>query len=232
MRKYLCLFLIMMFFYGNSSYAIINDDFADKTLNKNLKIHEYKNNLIIDDLITENFIQKYKNENYKQNIFIIDDFANKNLAEYKNEKFISYIPLNFKNFQKINLKLKPEKDITTKDKNLKEGSSINFVLTEDFSYNNKYYKKGTILKSKIENISQNHAFGIPANLELGNFKIDNTTIDGILKIQGADRSIWVIPAGYIGCCFFGAGILIFPVRGGHAKLNKNKIYNFSINDFS
>lgn len=232
MKKFLCLILVLNFFSSNVSYAMIHDTFAETTLNKNLQIQEYKKEIITDNLITASFIQKHQNKLYTNKVTIVDDFANKNLAKYKNEKLISYKPISFENFQKTSIKIKPLKNITTKDKSLKEGSTIDFILTEDFYYNKKLFKKGSKIKATVENISLNEAFGMPANLELGQFKINNTRFDNNLKINGANRATWVIPVGYIGCCFFGVGILIFPIRGGHAKLKTHKIYNLVVNDFS
>lgn len=231
MKKLLALFLTMIFFTSNVSFAIINDDFANETLDKNLNIPEYKKQNINDNLITQKFINEHKNESYKKEFVIIDDFANKNLSQYKNIKLVHYVPVNFQNLQKISLTIKPTKNLTTKDKTIKEGANLKFILTKDFSYNNKTYKKGTEINARIENIFQNQPFGMPANLEIGNFQINNTNLDGELKLKGANRAIWVIPIGYVGMCFFGAGILIFPIRGGHAKLTKEKSYNLMIHSF-
>lgn len=231
MKKYLSLILIFSFVSSNASYAIV-DDFAKQTLNKNLKIQEYKKQIIVDDLITEDFIKINKDKVYTQKVYLIDDFVNNNLSSYKNEKLISYVPIDFANFKKGKIKIKSLDYVTTKNKTLKEGTIINFVVAEDFSYNNKRFKKGSLLKAKIENISQNQAFGIPANLEIGNFDISGTKLENTLKINGANRAAWVLPLGYIGLFFFGVGVLIFPIRGGHAKLYKNKTYDLVISDFS
>lgn len=232
MKKLLALFLTMIFFASNVSFAIISDDFVNETLSKNLKISEYKKQIVKDELITEDFIEKYKNKKYNTNFYIVDDLANENLSQYKNIKFVSYVPVNFENLQKVSIKIKPKNSLTTKDKSLSEGSNLIFLVAEDFSYNNNLYKKNAEINARIENISQNQAFGIPANLEIGNFKINNVALDGNLKLKGADRSIWVIPVGYVGCCLLGVGILILPIRGGHAKLIKGQTYNLVINSFN
>ena len=232
MKKCLALFLTMIFFASNVSFAIVTDNFVEETLSKNLKTVEYKKQIIKDELITEKFINEHKNETYKLSVYIVDDLANKNLSQYKNVKLVSYVPVNFQNLQKVSLKIKPKKYITTRNRALKEGTSLTFVLAEDFSYNNTLYKKGTELNARVENISQNQAFGTPANLEVGNFKIGNDFLDGTLQRKGANRAVWVVPVGYVGCCFLGAGLLILPIRGGHAKLNKGKTYTLIINSLS
>lgn len=232
MKKCLALFLTMIFFASNVSFAIVTDDFVEETLSKNLKTVDYKKQIIKDELITEKFINEHKNETYKLSVYIVDDLANKNLSQYKNVKLVSYVPVNFQNLQKVSLKIKPKKYITTRNRALKEGASLTFVLAEDFSYNNTLYKKGTELNARVENISQNQAFGTPANLEVGNFKIGNDFLDGTLQRKGANRAVWVVPVGYVGCCFLGAGLLILPIRGGHAKLNKGKTYTLVINSLS
>ena len=68
MKKCLALFLTMIFFASNVSFAIVTDDFVEETLSKNLKTVEYKKQIIKDELITEKFINEHKNETYKLNI--------------------------------------------------------------------------------------------------------------------------------------------------------------------
>ncbi len=51
----------------------------------------------------------------------------------------------------------------------------------------------------------------------------NRKISHISK-RGTDRVLWVYPSFYIFNCFFGAGLLLIPIRGGHVKLKPGKVY--------
>ena len=59
---------------------------------------------------------------------------------------------------------------------------------------------------------------------INKFQIEKDFLDASFKIDGANRSLWVIPVGYVGTFLLGVGVFIFPIRGGHAKIRKNKIY--------
>ena len=233
MKKYLSIFLAFMLINCNFSMALVCDDFANQTLDKNLKIKEYKPELFKDELINRSFVLKHKNEKYFSPIALTkDDFADLTLSQYKNQKFITYVPVDFTKLEKITLKISPTNYITTRNKNLKEGEKIEFILAQDLNLNNKFYKKGTKLNARIENISLNRAYGFPAQLEVGEFSINNTKLDGFLVQKGANRALWVLPSAYIGNLFFGAGLLIYPIRGGHAKLKQQKTYTLNINNLN
>lgn len=117
-------------------------------------------------------------------------------------------------------KIKIKEALTTKNKKLKEGDYIDFILIEDTSID----KKGTIIKARIENISQNNSYGVPASISISNFKINNNLIEGAIEKTGANRAIWLYPTTYFLSLFFGIGVLLIPIRGGHAKLKPNEIY--------
>ena len=230
MKKILSLFLIFLFSFANASYAIVTDDFVEQTLDKNLKIKEYSPANIDDILITKDFVLRHKNEIYESsNSQISDNFVNTSLNKYKNEKLVAYIPANFQNLQKMSMQLKAKKYLTTRNKKVKEGTIIEFVLAKDIVYNEKLYKKGSTVKARVENISLNQAYGIPAQLEVGNFSINNEKLDTKLSVQGANRALWVVPVGYVGTLFLCLGLFVLPIRGGHAKLSPNKTYNLLVN---
>ena len=59
--------------------------------------------------------------------------------------------------------------------------------------------------------------GIPANLIVGDFKIEymsTVKLEGEINKEGANRAIWVRPLLP----------LLFPVRGGHAKISADEIF--------
>lgn len=142
---------------------------------------------------------------------------------------ISYVPVDFNNLQKTTFKLKPNISISTGNKRLKEGSKIEFILAEDFWYKKQFFPKGTKVNAQVEIILPNSKMGFPSTLEIGNFQINNEKIDANLTKDGANRTIWLAPTIYITSLFFFVGLLLIPIKGGHAKLYKNKIYTVNAN---
>ena len=196
----------------------IIDDFALKTLNSNLKV-EKQTPVIIVDTLAEKLDKNIKIQKENQRP-IIDSFAfslDKSQKENLNTKY-----------DKDKIKVAPLEYYTTR-KDLYEGKIIDFILVEDIKINNKLYKKGTLVKARIETLSQNSAYGVPADLVVGNFTLPNNFIlHGNITKQGANRAIWVYPLGYTLTCFFLLGLPIFAIRGGHVKLKPEKVYNIEI----
>lgn len=200
---------------------VIVDDFANKTLDKNLKIQ--KQEYFYDD----EFAKRTLNQNLKinSNKYLIEDelinkIDRKIIAQKENKKVAQIVSLNDK------IKISPLKYYTTRKSELND--KIEFVLLEDIKINNVLYKKNQIVTAKVENISQNGAYGVPADLVVGSFKIGEQNLEGTIVKQGANRAIWVYPTAYILSPFFGLGLFVLPIRGGHAKLKPNKIYEVDI----
>ena len=85
------------------------------------------------------------------------------------------------------------------------------------------------LSARVELISPNQARGVPADIILGNFMLDNKIpLEGQIKATGANRSLWVYPASYLLSVFFFTGLFIYPIRGGHAKIKPKNIYKLEI----
>lgn len=182
----------------------IIDDFALKTLNQNLKITKENQEIIEDELVK---------------ILLKSDLKNKTIKSKSNIKTTIT-----ESFDKV--KISPTKYLTTRKAQL--NNKIEFILIENIKINDILYKKGEIIEGSIENLSQNGAYGVPADLVVGNFKIGNQILDGTLTRQGANRAIWVYPSAYVLSVFFGLGLFVLPIRGGHAKLKPNKIYEIDI----
>ena len=208
----------------------IVDEFANKTLDKNLKIKKERNFQIVDD-----FANKTLDKNLKikkaEKINITDDFANrtldKNLTIIK-PNYSSIMENNLNAFLQGNIKVSPIEYYTTR-KNLIEGQYIDFILVQDVEINKKIYKKGSKIKARVETVTKNGAYGTPADIVIDNFTLeDKTQLNGQINKRGADRSIWVYPSAYLLSFFFGLGLFILPIRGGHAKLLPNKIYEIDI----
>lgn len=150
------------------SFAIIEDEFVNTTLNKNLKIKTQKE------------------------------------AVSNNE-----IPIQIRIKENFTTKSKPE-----------DGDIIEFETVEQF----KSFPAGTTVKGRIECVTMNYSMGVPADLIISNFKIGNTQLFGEIHAEGAHRIMWLRPAIIVGTIFFGAGLALIPIRGGHAKIKTNKIY--------
>ena len=118
---------------------------------------------------------------------------------------------------RVSLKIKSIANISTK-KNLAEGQKLVFLTTEDTVLTSqKVLPAGSRVFGRVETISMNGHKGIPANLIIGNFKIEympSIELDGEINKQGSNRSIWVRPFLPI----------LFAVKGGHAKIKTDEIY--------
>ncbi len=207
-----------------NKYIPVKDSFVEDTLNENLKIKKQAKNLIVDDF-AEKTLAKDLKINKKPQEIISDSLVlniDKN-ATVKKSDFVSKI-----SGENLYIKVTPRYYYTTR-KGLKEGQRIDFVLADDFKFKNIVYKKGTPIKARVENINQNGIYGLPSEVVVGNFMLaENVKLEGELSKRGANRSVWVYPTVYTLCAFFGLGVLFIPIRGGHAKLKPNKIYQFEV----
>lgn len=124
---------------------------------------------------------------------------------------------NFEELNRIPLKVKAIADVSTK-KGLTEGQKIIFLTTEDTVLrHNKVLAAGSRVFGKVETVSPNEMKGIPANLIVGDFKIEymsTVKLEGEINKEGANRAIWVRPLLP----------LLFPVRGGHAKIDADEVF--------
>ncbi len=227
MKKFITLFILFNFLGLSATYGVedfllkyldknltiskqqyepIKDNFAQNSLNKNLKIKLQKQNTIKDEFVEQTLpknlkIQKQNQKNNKENAGYIEPSI---------------------------LKFSPVKYYSTRF-NLQEGKYINLILVQDFTYKNKIFKKGTRLKARVENINPNGIYGLPSDLVIGNFTLeDNTKLEGEFTTRGANRSLWVYPTIHTLSMFFGMGYVFIPIRGGHAKLKPQNIYEVEV----
>lgn len=254
MKKVLALVLSINFCMANCAYAI-QDEIADELV-KNLQplneqiqtnVPPIQDTLIndevaqtakpfkqiqnddISDTFAENYLKNIKPVHVKQvqNIEIADTFAEKSLKNTNINPTQKILITNFDNINEKVIKIKSLEYLTTKDQSLKEGQPISFKMVEPIKLNNTQLSKDTVIVGKIETISMNQAFGVPADIIIGNFYVKNNKniqLVGEIHQTGANRSLWVYPIGYLGMVFFFAGLLVLPIRGGHAKINTDKIY--------
>ncbi len=193
----------------------INDSFVEKSINKNLEIKKAKA-VIITDTFAEN--NKNKNNHTKPTIDLKEDaitISQKQIVQQKTNTFNKE--------DAIPIKIRIKKYFTTKHK-LEEGDFIEFETISETKIKNKTYPIGSTVKARIETISYNKSYGVPSDVVVGNFSIDNISLKGEISRTGANRTLWLYPVSYICTLFFGLGILLLPIRGGHAKIKQKQIY--------
>ena len=194
----------------------ITDDFVEETLNKNVKTDIKKHAEITDE-----FAQKNRNKNVKSNnpVYIEETLPEKTAGGIKKK----VVTVDKSNMTPVRVKIKNYYS-TKSRKQIQEGDYIEFVTVDDVTVNKKSYPAGTEVMARVETISMNQNMGVPADLVVGNFNIDNNLLSGEIAKTGANRSLWVYPAMCLTVWFYGAGLLFTFVRGGHAKIKKSEIF--------
>lgn len=212
MKKIIAILLCLNIVFAPFCMAEITDDFVESSLNKNLKIknHQY---IPIDD----NFVKLNKNINPPKKFVEIKEIT----PSMPKKKFSPRVVIFDNNCKEIKVKIK---DFYSTKNKLSEGDYIDFITINDIKIKDKLYPKNTIVKARIETISENGAFGIPSDVIIGNFSIDDTFLSGEIKKRGANRSLWLYPTVYVTSCFFGIGLLLIPIRGGHAKIQPKETF--------
>ena len=209
--NFLCPFLCPFLYQYSFANKVIEDD-LEKYLDKNLKIKEYKYQNIYDENLP-------KISNEKRGVLVdFEEFFPKNPSHFVKKKVIidgisgsTTIKIKIKNY------------LTTKSFP-KEGEIAEFETVEDIKIGNVLYKKGTTIKGRIENISQNESYGVPAEMILSNFKLGEISLAGDIEKAGANRTLWLRPVVWVTSSFFGAGYLLIPIRGGHAKIRPEEVF--------
>lgn len=220
------------------TYAFIVDEFVEKTLSDELTIKLPKQPTIIDEFAQKS-IDKDLQINPNEAKIIDDNFAennkNKNIVVVKKITIDEKLPCvkeksaNFKktlvvdneNSQPVKIRIK--KDFST-NQEIEEGDYIEFETISDVKIQNKTYPAHTTVKARVETISPNKMWGVPADLTVGNFTLDNHSLNGEINKTGANRSLWLYPTVYFTSFFFGAGLLLIPIHGGEAKIKNLDIY--------
>ena len=214
-RKILTLFLSISITMS-PAISVIEDDFVETTLDKNLQIKPFKPKYIRDYFAETN---TNKNPPFKK-AAIPEEILPVVIKPYTKRKYI--ITEEFR----PTIPIRISKPFTTKTKP-NEGSYLEFVTVKDVEYNGNIYPAGTIVKGRIETVSQNAMNGDPANIVIGSFDIGGDPLYGEISKTGADRMLWLKPLS-IAIGFLGIpGILLMFVRGGHAKINPKEIYTIS-----
>lgn len=211
-----------------STPELINDAFAEKSLSNMPSKSKVDSKTVEDELVNKNLSStKYQIQKH-ENTCISDTLAEKTLKNVSVKPKKAKLNFDFDLVKQIPVKIAITNSITSK-KDLTEGQELKFRILDDVNIgNNLVLKKDTLVMAKLETISLNQAFGVPADILIDDFKVvsnnSEISLDGSIHKIGANRSLWVYPVGYMGCFFFGAGLLLFPVRGGHAKVRAKEVY--------
>lgn len=211
-----------------SKTELIKDDLVEKSLNNLPCKSKIESKTVEDELVNKNLSNVKYQIKKQENILISDTLADKTLKNVSAKPKKAKLNFDFDLVRQIPFKIAITNNITSK-KDLTEGQELNFRTLDDVKLdNNLVLKKDTLVTARLETISLNQAFGVPADIIIDDFKaISNQSeinLEGSIHKIGANRSLWVYPAGYIGCFFFGAGLLLFPIRGGHAKIKTTETY--------
>lgn len=241
-KKYLSI-LLCFNILALPAYCIISDDFVEKTLSKKQKITPAQKPIIKDAFVEQTIGTNLKPKPVKK-VIITDSFAqnNKNKNQYTKPK-VDFSEQKVANIKQITqpkiaivnsenstpIKIRVKKYISTKQK-IDEGEFIEFETLSDVKIKNKMYKAGTTVKARIETISYNKIWGVPSDLIIGNFSLDGKKLTGEISKTGANRSLWLYPTAYITTLFFGLGVFLIPIRGGHAKIKPQQTYNVYYQD--
>lgn len=198
MLKKILAFLICFNIGYSPAYCAINDDFADRTLSKELMIQKAKNPIIIDEF-AESMAKKTPQTKAGKALF---------------------------SENKVPIKIRIKKHLSTKHE-VDEGDYVEFETLSEVKIKNKVYPRGTTVRARIETISQNKIWGVPSDLVVGNFTIDEKPLYGEISKTGANRSLWLYPTIYTTTFFLGIGLLLIPIRGGHAKITPAQAYTIN-----
>lgn len=153
--------------------------------------------------------------------YIEDELANKLDKNLKIEKY-SYKPI-YEDENITEVKVKIKKNYSTRQK-IKEGEYLDFITAKDFTYNDKLYPAGTPVKARVEMVSLNKIYGVPSDVIIGNFSIDDIALRGEISKTGANRALWLYPTAQITTWICGIGLLLIPIRGGHAKIKTKETF--------
>ena len=238
MQKYLISFICFNIL-SMPAFALINDDFVDSTLDKTkpYPAHIIKN--ITDDFADTNL--KNIPLTKRETPIIIDEFAENNNSKNTslNQRIIINEVLPKSNYKSLvygkkeavidkigmtPVQIRIKDKITSKFIKIDEGDYVEFETVKPVVINNKEYPAGTTVKGRVETISPNDMRGTPGDIVISNFEIDGIKMHGELAKTGANRTLWLYPTSIVFSAFFGLGVLLLFIRGGHAKITPAQVF--------
>ncbi len=199
--------LFLVFSFLTLNVFAFEDELTGKQFSNTKEIKTY-NPVILDDNIHSS--KEVKQYNYVP----INDTITSSDKELKKE----YKQENFEDLYEKRIIISPNKRMSFD--RFKEGDEIELVIAKNSERWN--LKKGDKIKARIETISPSSFFGIPEEVIIDNFTINDKKANGAITLRGANRSYWVAPLSTALNVFFCAGVLLYFVKGGKAKLNPHQ----------
>ncbi len=118
------------------------------------------------------------------------------------------------------------------EKDLFEGQIVDFIVQKSIYEDGRIkIRRGDIIKARVSTIITSGMNGIPASIIFDNFTLQQNPneikpgqITNTLEVFGQDRTYFVFPLKWALTLLPPTGSLTNFIKGGHAKLNTNKIY--------
>ncbi len=183
------------------------------------------NSFALDDELTG---EKFNNakEIREYNYIPYEDTINTGNLKLKEPK-LKYNPENFEDLYERIIVVSPVRHLSFE--RIKENDEIELMIVKDSDKWN--LKKGDKIKAKVEAISPNNYFGIPQEVILDNYTInDTTTAKGEIQLSGANRALWIHPLSLTLNALCCVGFLLYFVKGGKVKLSPNQQFEIFLKE--
>lgn len=128
----------------------------------------------------------------------------------------------------LSVKIRFKEKVSSKKS--KEGDIIEFEVMEDVrdKSGKRIIDAGTIGKAKLENISAREGYGVPADIIISSFDINdlnNKHFDGEIKKRGKNLSAVALGLKYSVCTIFpGSHFLLLLMKGGNATIKPKDVF--------
>ncbi len=229
MKKFLLFILILPCFFlvvSAKAQVVIKDELINSNLRSSISFPPKINNQKIADEFVPNISNKFCLDN-KSEIPVFQDELLNSLKNTQIQPISTNLNYDYESIDCVVFPVKITKNISSQ--NVQAGEKIVFSTTKAVEIKDKIiFPKGTEIFANIEFVSQNEMKGEPAILIIDNFVIKDLPkykLEGKIYKEGAKRSYWINPISKILTPFWGTGFLFYLIRGGHAKINSNQIYN-------
>ncbi len=134
---------------------------------------------------------------------------------------------NYESTLEIPIEFRIQNDILS-EKSVYEGEKINFVVEKDLFYDKHYLaKKGDVFTAEVQAVITSGMNGIPASIIFNNFHINEippSKLTSSFEVFGQDRSLWVFPLKWALTPLPPTGSLTNFIKGGKAKVKKDKLF--------
>lgn len=257
-KNFTILLMLICFFVTNmncfAQTTVIQDELAKELETKNISFPKYQYKPINDFLITDDFIMDSEflpksqqtaiedflitNDFISQNSLKLpikkirynDRFAEKTLKRYRNIVY-EQKEYDFQNLHHTMIKVRPMREISTKQ-SINAGDKVYFLVEEDVKKEGKTIaKKGEKITARVEIISESGLYGIPADITVGSFTLNNIPLSGEIEKEGFTHTYWIIPIANVASFFIPfSGQLFRFVHGGHAKIKTKETFEIQFPD--